>query len=601
MPGEPALVAALEARLTKFEKQLKEAGTIADREVSKIEGRFSKMNPGSSFLSGFAKAAVGAFTLERAISGVINTIQVVGKIGDTADRVGVTAEQLQELQFALKQSGAEAEQAGPALERFSVAISKAGAGGGLAKFLNDNNVALRDQNGNLRSNGELLSEVANLIKNAESQQDKLNIAAQFFGRQAGPAMVTALSGGSAGLAKLANDARDAGAVLRDETVKEAQRLADQWDKLVDSFTKGGQSAIISGVRAVQGFLDKVEQWANTVLPILRAINQFNPVAMGWDALFGGASGGGFDESGFAEFARSGLAKGPTRFTVTPDPNRRTSTRFLGSGGGRKDEFTREIEQLQKTIAMMDAETAAIDRGTVARDKAKVVAELETAAKQANAAAGLKNTEVTDAQRQKIDEMAAAYERARAASEAANGPLRQFARDAADVNKNLQTAAVDGLKGLEDGLVSIIEGTKTAKEAFSDMAKQIIADLARIAIRQNITGPLAGLFGGGGGLATIFGGARAAGGPVTAGRSYLVGENGPERFVPNSMGRIIPNSALRGGGMTVSIPITIDARGADQGAVMRIGQAVAELKKTLPKQILAVQHNMRTRGTVSAAG
>lgn len=44
------------------------------------------------------------------------------------------------------------------------------------------------------------------------------------------------------------------------------------------------------------------------------------------------------------------------------------------------------------------------------------------------------------------------------------------------------------------------------------------------------------------LGTIFGGARASGGPVAAGRAYLVGEQGPELFTPSMSGQIIPNGA-----------------------------------------------------------
>lgn len=591
MAGEPALVAALEARLTKFEKQLKEAGTIADREVSKIEARFAKLNPGSSFLAGLAKGAIGAFTLERALSGVLHTIQNVGKIGDLADRVGVTAEQLQELQFALRQSGGEADAAGPALERFSVAVSKAASGGGpLAAFLRDNNVALLDQNGKLRSNAELLSEVANLIKNAATPQERLNIATQFFGRQAGPAMVTALTNGSAGLVKLANDARDAGAVLRNEMVKEAQELNDKWDKLVDSFTKKGQSAIIAGVRTVGEFLDKVDQWATKVLPILKAINQFNPVQLGLNAAGLGGDGTSFDERfGFGD----GLAKGATRFTVTPDPNRRTNTRSLGQGAGRKDAFQREVEQAEKAIAVMEAETAAIDKGAVARDKAKIVAELETAAKQANTAAGLKNTDVTDEQREKIEQVAAAYEKARAAAEAANGPIAQFGREAADVNRQLQEAVVDGLRGFEDALIAVAQGTKDTKAAFRDMANAIIADLLRIMIRSTITAPIAGLFN------SIIGGitgvpGRAAGGPVMAGQPYMVGERGPELFVPKNVGRIVPNHSLRGGGANYAPVYNIDARGADQGAVVRIEHALAKFDREFEPRVINTTRTARTQ-------
>ena len=56
--------------------------------------------------------------------------------------------------------------------------------------------------------------------------------------------------------------------------------------------------------------------------------------------------------------------------------------------------------------------------------------------------------------------------------------------------------------------------------------------------------------------------RAAGGPVAMGRKYLVGEKGPELFVPNSNGSIVPNSRM--GGTTVNINVT--------GAVDPIGVA-----------------------------
>ena len=48
------------------------------------------------------------------------------------------------------------------------------------------------------------------------------------------------------------------------------------------------------------------------------------------------------------------------------------------------------------------------------------------------------------------------------------------------------------------------------------------------------------------------GARAAGGPVAGGGSYLVGERGPELFTPGTSGNITPNNALGGGNITVNV-------------------------------------------------
>ena len=76
-----------------------------------------------------------------------------------------------------------------------------------------------------------------------------------------------------------------------------------------------------------------------------------------------------------------------------------------------------------------------------------------------------------------------------------------------------------------------------------------------------------------GLGTLFGGARAAGGPVSAGRSYLVGERGPELFTPASAGMVTPNGAIGGN------VFHIDARGATPGMETRIKQAVKEAVAT----------------------
>lgn len=75
-----------------------------------------------------------------------------------------------------------------------------------------------------------------------------------------------------------------------------------------------------------------------------------------------------------------------------------------------------------------------------------------------------------------------------------------------------------------------------------MLQAIAQDLIRLIFRQQITAPLAAGIG-----KALFAGFRAEGGPVGAGNSYIVGEKGPELFVPGSSGSIIPNGAMSGGG------------------------------------------------------
>jgi phage-related protein len=67
---------------------------------------------------------------------------------------------------------------------------------------------------------------------------------------------------------------------------------------------------------------------------------------------------------------------------------------------------------------------------------------------------------------------------------------------------------------------------------------------------------------GGAIDNIFGGGRANGGPVSRGTSYVVGERGPELFVPNTSGKIIPNGGSSGRGNTINLTVNgaIDAEG-----------------------------------------
>lgn len=56
--------------------------------------------------------------------------------------------------------------------------------------------------------------------------------------------------------------------------------------------------------------------------------------------------------------------------------------------------------------------------------------------------------------------------------------------------------------------------------------------------------------------------RATGGPVANRTPYIVGERGPELFVPNSSGTIIPNNQLGGMGGDVSVVVNVDASGSN---------------------------------------
>ena len=129
-------------------------------------------------------------------------------------------------------------------------------------------------------------------------------------------------------------------------------------------------------------------------------------------------------------------------------------------------------------------------------------------------------------------------------------MKKLAAAAEDTQTQLANVATRGLQSLEDNLVSVVMQTKNAKDAFRDMARSILADLIRLQIKQAIIAPIAQA------LPGFAPAPRAMGGPVTAGRPYLVGERGPELFVPGRTGGIVPNGQMSGAGVTVNQTINL---------------------------------------------
>ena len=123
--------------------------------------------------------------------------------------------------------------------------------------------------------------------------------------------------------------------------------------------------------------------------------------------------------------------------------------------------------------------------------------------------------------------------------------------------------------ITDALVGAINGTKSLGES----AKAILNDLANSLLRMGINSMLGGMFGGTG-IGKFLGFAN--GGRPPVGRPSIVGERGPELFVPSTAGQIIPNNKM--GGTTNNIVVNVDASGSsvegDDNAGKQLGRLIA---------------------------
>ena len=138
----------------------------------------------------------------------------------------------------------------------------------------------------------------------------------------------------------------------------------------------------------------------------------------------------------------------------------------------------------------------------------------------------------------------------------------------DIGMSIKSGVVDAIQGA-------INGTKSLGEAAANVLNNIAAKLLDVAINMALFGAMSGTGTGGGLLGGLFK-PRALGGPVSAGSPYLVGERGPELFMPSRGGSIIPNNALGGG--STSVVVNVDASGSsvqgDQAQGRQLGIAIS---------------------------
>jgi hypothetical protein len=141
----------------------------------------------------------------------------------------------------------------------------------------------------------------------------------------------------------------------------------------------------------------------------------------------------------------------------------------------------------------------------------------------------------------------------------------FSRDVlAPVIGTVLSTALKAVGGILSGLIS---GFATLVGLINGVVNAI-QDLVNLVRNNPLVKGIGGL------IDNVFGGGRANGGAVTAGTTYLVGEQGAELFTPNTSGAIIPNKALGGGGSTINLTVNgaIDPEGTARTIVDVLNRA-----------------------------
>ena len=159
----------------------------------------------------------------------------------------------------------------------------------------------------------------------------------------------------------------------------------------------------------------------------------------------------------------------------------------------------------------------------------------------------------------------------------NRTIRDSVREVAEAQREVQRENEKTADTFSDIFVSAIDGSRS----LSDSLKSLAQEIAKTFISNGFQALLNG--GAGGGIlgaifGSNFGGARASGGPVVHGNSYLVGERGPEIFTPRQSGTIIPNG---GGAGTTGVRVWVENGNIRAEIDDRVSRGMTTVRREVP--------------------
>lgn len=514
--------------VTKFERR-------TGRSLDKIDSRFSKLGKG-------IKTALGVFGVGASVVGLTAFAKSAIAAGDSIDKAskvaGVAAETIQELRFAFGQlAGTTDKEVDESLRRFNRRMGLAIQGTGEAKVaFKELGLQFRDTNGALRSTDAVLEDALKGLADIQSASVRAARASQLFGEDVGPRLSAAVGEGI--------EAMDAfrqatPGVLSSDQVAKAAALTDAFAAMARTVGGTLKGAFIDATYAVGDFFDLVEKGEE----LERLTSRLASVRKDISELEGkgGFTAGPLSRRREEERAIladiSALKKRQQSVLEEIDPApfiQRAANQ--NAGRQRAREITNRISGSLGSVSgttSNDLSTISaagyVQRGT---DRGTALGQVRAQAREIAQSIG----SISDESEVTVSKISEQWE--------------DLGRS---MNVSIKSSLVDAFLGIEAD--------------WGNMIKRMLAELAVSNLLNFAGGALGGGFGSF--LTGLTG--RAAGGPVTAGRPYLVNENTPrsEVFVPNASGRILTASQASRMGSGVTIQNNVDARGATDPAAVEV--------------------------------
>jgi len=265
MPQVDPVILQLKADVDQYQANLTKAQRHTDDKLDAIEKRGAKMGEGLrkgfDLAKGAAIAFAGALVMDKLGQAISQGLEYASSLGEVSQQLGVTTKDLQFYRFAATQVGLSQEEMDQGLQKLTKSLGEAAQGNKKAlDTFAALGVSVRDTNGNVRTAGEILPDLADGFARLGSDAERSAVATDLFSR-AGYKMLPFLSGGSSGVKELAAAYDKLGIALSEEQIRKADDAADTLAKF-----KVVMEAKIAG--AVSDNIDSVMALANALVYLI---------------------------------------------------------------------------------------------------------------------------------------------------------------------------------------------------------------------------------------------------------------------------------------------------------------------------------------------
>jgi hypothetical protein len=537
---------------------------------------------------GFGLLGIG-IGIERIVSAGRAALDAAAGLGELAQQLGVTTDTLQTLQFAGTQAGVSTEQLETGIAKLTKTIGDAATGNKAAiDAFNALGVGVLDTQGKIRSTDAVLGDVAEALSKIPDPAKRAATEVDLFGRS-GQRLDTILTGGRDGLRAYQREAQNTGQILSRDLIQQADTASDRIAAMESAWSKLAQTLVSKVAPALTYIAQSLTPQNLTVVDKIATLeSQIRLLEQGGGSMRGSptkipleALRQQLEDLREIQRLQQTLRPYSPPPTFNPAPAGAKGSGRAAGGSSRAadiEEIRDQTSALQEYLGTLQQEQQLL------RVTGQVRAEYEaliraSAAAQTDYDNGLRDSPLL------TGEEAAAI---RSNADALFQMQQQAQQTHATISEGAQNAAASSvdlgssLQSVTESLYAGATGAETWEQAWKSALNSIIQLMFQLlktsslfsggSSGNGIVGSLfgsllgaIGLGGSSGGLNSLSGGkalgAFAAGGRPPVGVPSLVGERGPELFVPDRAGAIIP-SDFGGAGLTVVQHNSYDLRGSD---------------------------------------